>query len=389
MQQSQGNDGITNGSVGSAPVAEVDRDAYYVSHDYHVSLDVESEVQTGHSTVHNSVREQVYHGYHANESLVESEIPGAHLVSEQTYEMQDDEGDFPQEHASEEEEDDNEAEEAYEEEEDETIYRNADKILEQEEEEEQEQEQEQEYGGKYQSYDVPEQAYLADDAATAAIAKHAYYGSDHTYPYVPDGSQGSTHGTSLDHSPYGGRDNGQVIYNTRVIQHGRPDISVDNVVSQHLYSHDRYGYSPARPGALGLSLPPEQATFSRQEEPNTYMGPPLQHHQNQGVPPSIQTRHQPPSELGYRDRYPYHIQMPQTHMYARPSPPPPPPPHGYMPRFPHPSYNMQWSDAEAFQHAHGGYVPQLHHPQAVVPDVAAVRPASHAYQAQDGGQTKL
>ena len=336
LQKSQGNEEADGNGGGNAPyVAEANGGAYYVSHDYHVSLDVENEVHATATNASEVSDQQAYHGYHAPEPQPERN----HSITEQTYEVQDDEGYYPhrpvseQEYEEDEEDENNEAEEAYEPDDDDSIYRSADKILE-----------EQEDANEEPDHDItPEESChgdVANEAMTqepntlhdSLIAKHAYYGQGHTHQYLSQGE-----GARIEQSPYRVRDNGQVMYP----QNGRPDIpSVDNGMSQQNLG---YGYM--------------------------HSVAPL-HIQNQDMISSIQTH---PEQRAYQpEMYSYPMPMPHGQMYGRPSLPP----HAYPLRFPQPSYPMQWNDPQAFMH---GLRPHLHRPSAITPEV---RPSLQSYQAQ-------
>lgn len=383
----------TAGDAGSSeqPVGEHDHGAYYVSHDYHVSLEPESDLQSEHPQL--SDMDQVYHAYHANgpqSHPPDSEIPGDPLISEQAYEMQEDEGAYNQEPGSDEDEEDAELEEAYEGEEDETAYP-SEKGYEEHDGNEY-QVTEKKYSTQEGMYPFPQNEAVVQEPRThdaSLTPKQPYYGQDHAYMYAPTlppqmvGSQGTVHMKSMGQSPYQMQDNGKVIYPH--LKPGHAEASGDAMVSQqHYLTQGRYAYATVKGGqeALGLPTPQEQAAFHRQDETASYSAP---FHQNQGVASGIQTRQVPP-EQAYQERYAYPIHFPHAQMYARPSP------QGYPVRFPHSPYPMPWSESQAMQYGHvyapqihQPQAPQIHQPQASVPEVSGVVSASQVYQAQDGG----
>eukprot|EP00250_Pteridium_aquilinum_P011598 c20181_g1_i1 orf=316-3120(+) len=386
LQQSQVSDGAHDVGIGQT-VEEHDHGAYDVSHDYHVSLDVDSDPHSAHPQM--SEVEQVYQAYHVSEPqthVSESECTGGHLVSEQAYEAQENEGDYPQEPVSEEDEEDDDAEleEAYEEDEDEHVYPGSENVYEAQD------------GSEYQVSDkegnVPEDAYHvhADEVSPheprvhsgMTAPKQQYYGQDHAYNYVPtlpqqqvEGPHGSVRMAPFEQMPYQMQDNGQVLYPH--LQQGRPEASGDNPMPQHYFTQSRYPFPQAtRQGqgeALGLPVPQDQGSFRRQDEGSSYL-PPFQ--QSQPMVSNVHAR-QVPSELAYQDRYAYPVPMPYPpQVYTRP-------PHAYPLRFPHPAYPMQMNESQALQYGHT-YAAPVHQPQVSVPEVSGATP-SQVYQAQDGG----
>lgn len=382
LQQSQATEEANDVGV-EQTVGEHDDVAYDVSHDYHVSLDVDSDPHGGQPQV--SEVDQVYQVYRPQTHVLDSELTGGHLVSEQAYEGQENEGDYPEEPVSEEDEDvdDAELQEAYEDDEDE-VYPGSDNIFEA-------QEDGTEYHVSDKDCNVPEDNYQlhANEVSShepqghsgSTTPKQQYYGQGHMYNYVPSLPQqqsevprGSVRMAPFEQAPYQMQDNGQVLYPH--LQKGHLEASGDNPMpQQHYFTPNRYAFSQARQGqgeALGLPVSQEQGSFRRQDE-GSYL-PPFQQSQTMGS--NIHAL-KVPSELAYQDRYVYPVPMPYSQMYTRP-------PHAYHMRFSHPQYPMQINESVALQYGHA-YAAQVHQPQASVPEVAGVGTPSQVYQAQDGG----
>lgn len=370
----------TAGDAGSTEqsVGEQDHGAYY-----HVSFEPESDLHSEHPQF--SDIDQAYHTYHANgpqSNPPDSEIPGASLISEQAYEVQEDEAEYTQEPGSDEDEDDAEQEETYEGEEDEeTVY-----PLEKDYEEQ----DRNDYQPAEKGYSTHEGMFpFSQNEAvvqgsrthdTSGPLRQPYYGQDHGYMYAPTlppqmvGSQGSAHMKAMGQS-YQMQDNGKIIYPH--LKPGHAETSGDAMVSQQPYvPQGRYAYATAKGGQEALGLPTqEQAVFHRQDEMPSYVAP---FHQSKGVVSGIQTRQIPPEQV-YQERYAYPMHFAHAQMYARPSP------QGYPVRFPHPPYPVPWSESQAMQYGHV-YAPQIHQPQASVPDVSGAVSASQVYQVQEGGR---
>ncbi|MCO5614306.1 hypothetical protein L7F22_068584 [Adiantum nelumboides] len=398
LQQSQAAEGaIDTGIVQTG--GEHDHIAYDASHDYHVSLDVDNDPHSGHAQL--SEADQVYQAYHVNDPqahISESELTGSHLVSEQAYEAQENEGDYPQEPVSEEEEEDDdvELEEAYEEDEEDQAYPGSENVYEGQDGSEYHVSEPNQDGNDYhvseRESNMPEDAYRPHtdevevqepEAQSGGVApKVQCYRQEHPYNYAStlpqqqvEGAHVSTHMAPFEQMPYQMQENGQVFYPPHV-QQGRSEASGDNLMPpQQYFNHNRYAFSQARQGqvgeALGLPVPQDQGSFRRQDEGPPYL-PPFQPSQAMGS--NMHARL--PSELAYQERYAYPLPMPYPQMYTRP-------PHAYSLRFPHPSYPMQMNEGLALQYGHT-YVAQVHQPQASIPEVSGVATPSPVYQAQDG-----
>ncbi|KAI5059777.1 hypothetical protein GOP47_0026096 [Adiantum capillus-veneris] len=403
LQELQAPEGANDTGI-VQPGGEHDHIAYDASHDYHVSLDVDNDPHSGHTQL--SEVDQVYQAYHVNDTqahISESELTGSHLVSEQAYEAQENEGDYPQEPVSgeDEEDDDAELEEAYEEDEEDQAYPGSENVYEGQDGSEYHVAEPNQDGNDYhvseRESNMPEEAYhpQTDEVevqepevqSSAAASKVQFYGQEHPYNYVStlaqqqvEGAHVSTHMAPFEQmAPYQMQENGQVYYPGHV-QQGRTEASGDNVIRpQQYFNHNRYAFSQARQGqvgeALGLPVPQDQGSFRRQEEASPYL-PPFQ--QSQAMGSSMHAR-QVPSELAYQERYAYPLPMPYSQMYTRP-------PHGYSLRFPHPGYPMQMNEGTGLQYGHT-YVAQVHQPHASIPEVSGVGTPSPVYQAQDGGHS--
>lgn len=367
---------------------------YDASHDYHVSLDVDTDPHSGQV-------DQVYQAYHVNDPthISESELTGSHLASEQAYEAQENEGDYPQEPASEEDEEEDEEleEEAYEEDEDEQTYPGSENAYEGQDGDEYHELEPRQEGNDYhvseKESNMSEDAYhpQTEEVGAEEQGVHGgattpsveFYGQEHPYTYVStlpqqqvEGVHQSTHIAPFERMPYQMQENGQVLYPH--VQQGHPEASGDNLMPpQQYFNHNRFAFSQARQGqvgeALGLPVPQDQGSFHRQEEGSPYLP---QFQQSQGMGSGMHAR-QVPSELAYQDRYGYPLPMPYPQMYTRP-------PHGYAMRFPHPPYPMQMNEGSALQYGHA-YVAQVHQPQASTPEVSGVATPSQVYRAPDVG----
>ncbi|KAI5067132.1 hypothetical protein GOP47_0017660 [Adiantum capillus-veneris] len=371
-----------NVSCKEQSISEQDHGAYYVSHDYHVSLEPESELPIEHTQL--SEADQVYHAYNPNGPDLhpsDVEIPGDNLISEQAYEMQEDEADYAQEAGSDEDEDDAEQEENYEGEEDEAVYPSETAYEEQDGGEYEESRKK--YSTQEASNAFPLKEPVSMEPRTHGISstpKQPYYGQAHGYTYTPSipqpmvGSPGSVPLKSMGQSPYPMQENGKVVFPH--IQPSHSEASGGPLMSQQQYfSPDQYAYATGKREMI--SMPPEQAAFHRLEDMPSYSAP---FHQNQGLVSGYRMRQMTP-EQAYQGSYAYPMHLPHAQMYARP-----PPMQGYPLRYPHSPYPMPWSESQAMPYGHA-YAPQIHQPQASVPEASGAAPASQVYPVQDGGPT--
>ncbi|MCO5603183.1 hypothetical protein L7F22_057330 [Adiantum nelumboides] len=369
---------VINANRKEQSVGEKDPGAYYVCQDYYVALEPENDLSSEHTQL--SEADQVYHAYNPDgpqSHPLDAERPGVNLVSEQAYEMQEDEADYALERGSDEDEDDAELEENYEGEEDEAPYPSENTYEKQD-------------GGEYQGpkknnsiqegLDVfPQNKPLAMEPrthGTLSTPKQPYYSRDHGYSYNPSIPQPmmasqSVPLKSIGQTPYPLQENGKVVYPQMQPSH----FEAFGVSQQQYFPFDQYAYATGKREMR--SMPQErEAAFHRLENMPTYSAP---SHQNQSVASGFQMQ-QMKTEQAYQGRYAYPMHFPHAPAYTRPSI------QGYPLQYPHPPYPMPWSEPHAMPYGHA-YASQVHLPQASLPKASGAAPAPQVYPVRDGGTT--
>ncbi|KAH7306397.1 hypothetical protein KP509_22G009200 [Ceratopteris richardii] len=389
LRREVGSEGVHNSIGHSAAV-------YDGSHDYHVSLDAVHDIHGRNPRI--SDVGQPYGVYNGSEHayISESEITDIHLVSNQVHENHENEGNYLQGTLSEGDDDgDAHLEEQYEEEDMQDCPLSENGYEEENGTEYHVSDPAQEVSGyptSERNPDVPEDVYRpqTDEISVQETEEHGcdtapkapFYTHDHGYNYGSSVSQEqmaetprSNNAAHFEHMVYQMHNNGQVMYTPA--QQGCPESSANSSLAmpqQHYFPHSRYAYRPGQGGeALGLPVPQDQGSFSRQDEGSPFLAS-YQQSQSLGTGSHAQ---QIPSEVAYRGRYTYPLAMPYSHVYTQP-------PHAYGQCFPRPPYPLQPNDAVTYQYQHG-YVSQVHQPLACVPEGSGMQ-SSQMYQPHDGGR---